>query len=125
MLKRIIDSVAKTAYKQVILVREDLRLPKGKIGAQCAHASVEAVLRAPSSDVKAWRKEGMKKVVLKVEDERELYRYIQQAKDLGMTTALITDAGRTVVEPGTTTVGSIGPNKEKDIDKITEKLSLL
>ena len=33
-------------YKQVIILRQDLRLPKGKAAAQCAHASVEAVLRS-------------------------------------------------------------------------------
>ncbi|MBR9703458.1 peptidyl-tRNA hydrolase, partial [Candidatus Woesearchaeota archaeon] len=32
--------------KQVILVRADLKLPKGKVGAQTAHAAVEAVLRS-------------------------------------------------------------------------------
>ena len=33
------------AYKQVILVRTDLKMSKGKTAAQCAHASVEATLQ--------------------------------------------------------------------------------
>ena len=52
-------------YKQVILVRQDLQLPKGKLAAQVAHASVEAVLRSDKTVVKNWRAEGMKKIVLK------------------------------------------------------------
>ena len=68
-------------YKQVILIRQDLKLPKGKLAAQCAHASVEAVLKSDSELVKAWRNEGMAKIVLKVKDEKELIRYFQQAKD--------------------------------------------
>ena len=32
--------------KQVILVRKDLKLPKGKMAAQVAHASVESTLKS-------------------------------------------------------------------------------
>ena len=51
--------------KQVILVRHDLKLPKGKLSAQVAHASVEAVLKSEKDKVKEWRTSGQKKVVLK------------------------------------------------------------
>lgn len=113
------------SYKQVILVRKDLGLPKGKLSAQCAHAAVEAVLKASDKKVSAWRKEGMPKIVLKVKDEKELLSYLQKAKDDGLTTALITDAGRTVVAPGTKTCAAIGPDEEEDVDRITGKLPLL
>ncbi len=117
-------------YKQVILVRADLKLPKGKIAAQAAHASVDGVLKQISSSsgreiLKAWRMAGMKKIVLKVVDEKELYKYVQQAKDVGLTTAVITDAGKTVVAPGTVTCASIGPNEEEKIDAITKGIPLL
>ena len=123
-IRRIIGE-ASTEYKQVILVRIDLKLPAGKLAAQAAHASVEAVLRSAQADVKSWRSEGMKKIVLKVKDEKELHRYNQQAKDFGMVTALITDAGHTVVEPGTITCLAIGPAKEAEIDRVTGELSVL
>ena len=55
--------------KQVILVRHDLKLPKGKMAAQVAHASIEAVLRSSPDLVKSWRAQGMKKAVLKVKDD--------------------------------------------------------
>lgn len=123
-IRRIVGEMD-TEYKQVILVRIDLKLPAGKLAAQVAHASVEAVLRSTPGDVKSWRSEGMKKIVLKVNDERELHRYNQQAKDFGLVTALITDAGHTVVEPGTITCLAIGPAKETDIDRVTGELSVL
>ena len=112
-------------YKQVILVRQDLDLPKGKLGAQSAHAAVECVLKSEEKIVKAWRNEGMKKVLIKVANEKELYKYIQMAKDSKLVTCIITDAGKTVVEPGTVTCGAIGPDKEEKIDDITGKLKLL
>lgn len=114
-----------TPYKQVILVRQDLKLPKGKLAAQVAHASVEAVLKSDFELIKSWRSEGMAKIVVKVKDEKELIKYFQQAKDDGLTASLITDAGKTVVAPGTKTCAAIGPDEEKKIDQITEKLPLL
>ena len=114
-----------TEYKQVILVRADLKLPKGKIAAQAAHASVTAVLKADKSDVKNWAMEGMKKIAVKVLDKKDLYKYIQQAKDIGLVTSIITDAGKTVVAPGTVTCGAIGPCKEEKVDVITGDISLL
>ena len=113
------------SYKQVILVRKDLDLPKGKSAAQCAHAAVEAVLKSSEKKVSTWRKEGMPKIVLRVKDEKELLSYLQKAKDDGLTTALITDAGRTIVAPGTKTCGAIGPDEEQKVDAVTGKLPLL
>ncbi len=112
-------------YKQVILIRQDLKLPKGKACAQCSHASVEAVFKSSEELVKAWRKEGMAKIVLKVQDQKELIKYFQAAKDEGITASLITDAGHTVVAPGTKTCVGIGPDTEERIDKLTNTLKLL
>ena len=112
-------------YKQVILVRQDLKMPKGKIAAQAAHASVDAVLKADSSVVRNWRREGMRKIAVKVSSESDLYRYIQQAKDLGLVTSVITDAGKTVVAPGTVTCGAIGPDDSDKIDRVTKDIPLL
>jgi len=111
--------------KQVILVRLDLKLPIGKAAAQAAHASVEAILKSNSKMVKAWREEGMAKIVLKVKDEKELIKYFQLGKEAGIVCSLITDAGRTVIAPGTKTCVALGPDEEEKIDKITGKLSLL
>ena len=112
-------------YKQVILMRADLKLPKGKMAAQAAHASVEAAFRAEKIVFKAWHASGMKKIVLKVDNEKELYRYAQLGKDAGLTTSIITDAGHTVVEPGTVTCGAIGPCLEEEVDRITSHLKMM
>ncbi|MBI2662800.1 peptidyl-tRNA hydrolase [Candidatus Woesearchaeota archaeon] len=111
--------------KQVILVRKDLQMPKGKLAAQCAHASVEAVLKSDQKVVQAWSKQGMPKIVLKVEDEKELLQYYQKAKDTKLAASLIIDAGRTVLAPNTKTCVGIGPDDEKKIDTITKSLPLL
>lgn len=112
-------------YKQVILVRDDLKLPKGKLAAQVSHASVDATLKSDKKMVDMWKKEGMKKVVLKVNDDKELFKFKQISEDAGIKTALITDAGHTVVEPGTITCLAIGPDEEKKIDGICGKLKLM
>ena len=112
-------------YKQVILVREDLKLPKGKLPAQSSHASVDATLKSDKKMVDLWKKAGGKKIVLKVKDEKELFEYKQMAEDAGIKTALITDAGHTVVEPGTITCLGIGPDEESKIDSVTGKLKMM
>ena len=112
-------------YKQVILAREDLKLPKGKLAAQSSHASVDATLKSDKKMVDLWKKDGGKKIVLKVKDEKELFKYKQIAEDNGLKTALIKDAGHTVVEPGTITCLGIGPDSEEKIDGITGNLKMM
>lgn len=113
------------AHKQVILVREDLKLPKGKMSAQVAHASLEAALKSDKKVVAKWRERGAKKIVLKVKDEKEMLKFKEEAEDSGLKCALITDAGHTVVEPGTKTCLGIGPDDEEKIDIITGKLKIM
>ena len=112
-------------YKQVILVREDLKLPKGKLAAQCSHASVNCIFKTNKEMIERWKTEGAKKVILKVKDKEELLKYKNQAEKIGLKTALIKDAGRTVLEPGTITCLGIGPDREEKIDKITGKLKMV
>ena len=112
-------------YKQVILVRQDLNLPKGKLAAQVAHASVDALMKTDKKTADEWRKAGARKIVLKVADEKELFKYKNMAEDNGLKTALIKDAGHTVVEPGTITCLGIGPDEEGRIDRVTGKLKIL
>ncbi len=112
-------------YKQVILVRHDLKLPKGKLAAQVSHASLEAALKSQRGVLDEWRSEGGKKVVLKAAGLDELRRYDAMARKEKLITALITDAGHTTVEPGTITCLGIGPDREEKIDKVTGLLKIL
>mgnify|MGYP001589354039 CR=1 FL=1 len=63
--------------KQVILVRKDIKMSAAKTAVQVSHASVESVLKSKDKVIKTWREEGMKKVVLKVEDVKQLLDYKQ------------------------------------------------
>jgi len=114
--------------KQVIVMRSDLGMGKGKIAAQASHASIEAFLgarRQNEKEAQKWKKEGMPKSVLKVENEKELVRIFQAAKDANLPCALIQDAGKTQIEPGSRTCVGIGPARAGEIDRITGELSLL
>ncbi len=112
------------SHKLVVLVRQDLKLPKGKLAVQVAHASVECALKTDRRLVDAWRREGGKKVVLKVAGEKELLRFKEFADGSGLKNALITDAGKTTVEPGTVTCLGIGPDEDKRIDRLTGNLKI-
>jgi PTH2 family peptidyl-tRNA hydrolase len=112
--------------KQVIVVRTDLKMGKGKLAAQVAHASLQAFLNCKNEEWKRlWLDSGAKKVVLKVKSLKELLEIYQKAKAAGLPVALIIDAGRTQLEPGTITCVGIGPAPSKLIDPITGHLKLL
>ena len=115
-------------YKQVIAVRTDLEMSKGKIAVQVAHGSVSATeqTRVHKQDVwKAWLREGQKKVAVKVTSEEELLELRRQAVNNSLPHALIRDAGMTELPPGTITVLGIGPAKTELIDEVTGDLKLL
>ena len=110
------------------MVRTDIKMGKGKACAQVAHASLEAALKAMKERpewFEEWRREGQKKVVLKVSSEEELLRVYREALELGLPASLIRDAGLTQLEPGTLTAVAVGPAPEELVDKVTGKLKLL
>ncbi len=112
-------------YKQVIVIRKDLKMSKGKLAAQACHASVHAFERARWSLIEKWEKEGAKKVVLAVESQQELEELYKKVKEKRIPCFLVRDAGLTELKPGTITALGIGPDKEEKIDKITGHLKPL
>lgn len=112
-------------YKQVIIVRDDLKLSKGKLAVQVAHAAISTYEYTGEKVRKAWKEGGQKKVVLRVPGLKELFEFKELAGRHGISAVLITDAGLTEVPQGTTTVLGIGPAEAEELDKITGKLKLL
>lgn len=135
--------------KQVIVVRKDLNMRKGKMCAQAAHASVKSIMQLCSmkenrivldkgnvtqklskgvaDDMFKWLNEGQTKVVVGVDSEKEMmdiYHLILQTSDVPV--ALILDAGRTEFNGvATYTCIAVGPAEESKVDAFTGKLSLL
>lgn len=134
-----IDSLSKTVktsrrsaprgeYKMVLVVRNDLKMGKGKIGAQCGHASVgayqKAMERNPAS-VQRWDDSGCAKICVKVESESEMMNIRKAANIHGLNYYLVHDAGRTQIAAGSATVLALGPDLVQTIDQLTGHLKLL
>lgn len=124
--------------KQVIVVRSDLKMRKGKIGAQCAHASMKFLLEANESrridelrikltDVEAqWMSGSFTKIVVGVDSEAELRDLMFHAQMKGVECHSIIDAGKTEFHGiPTLTCAAFGPANEDDINEITGKLKLI
>lgn len=115
-------------YKLAVVVRDDLRLSRGKLAVQVGHAAVSCALRARKSAkswFRAWIDEGQRKVVLRTEGLPELRLLEEEAKARRLPVAMITDAGLTEVPPGTVTVLGIGPGPEEVVDRVTGDLRLV
>lgn len=137
--------------KQVIILRKDLKMKKGKSTAQGAHASLGAILQLMNngvnmrdtppeivddsytlslkvevgSDMDDWLRGIFRKVALGVHSEEELLSIHKQAVEAGLPVSLITDSGLTVFNGvKTTTCLAIGPASDEELDKITGHLPL-
>ena len=115
-------------YKQVILIRTDLKMSTGKKCAQACHARLSSSDLGRVQNKAVWKNgknSGQKKVVLKIktmEDMTDIYNKFSKEKILCF---LVRDAGLTQLAPGTTTALGVGPALSKNIDKITGDLPLL
>jgi PTH2 family peptidyl-tRNA hydrolase len=114
--------------KQVIIVRADLEMGRGKTAAQVAHAAVSSYLVTLASHKEtalSWLDSGQKKIVLKVSSEEALLKFYEAFKFKKIPCALVTDAGLTELPPGTKTALGIGPWNTKEMDILTGGLKLL
>ncbi|XP_058117750.1 probable peptidyl-tRNA hydrolase 2 [Anopheles ziemanni] len=115
-------------YKMVLVVRNDLKMGKGKIAAQCGHAAVgafESAVKKTPAAVNKWQHSGQAKIALKVDSEQAMMEIYRTAKHNNLNCCLIRDAGRTQIEPNTKTVLAIGPAPNLAVDSITGHLKLL
>ena len=110
--------------KQTIAVRTDLGMGTGKLAAQVAHASLSAYEDTDSRTASEWKGSGQQKVVLKVDGESQLFELADRADREGLAHAVIRDAGRTQLDPGTVTALAVGPGPEASVDRVTGDLSL-
>jgi PTH2 family peptidyl-tRNA hydrolase len=115
-------------YKQVLVIRTDLKMSRGKMAVQTAHAAVSSAEEARKHSPMPWRRwlwEGQKKVAVKVATESDLISLREKAERAGLPTYLVRDRGLTELPPGTVTALGIGPGATKVVDKITGDLPLL
>ncbi|CAM6036088.1 unnamed protein product [Sphagnum compactum] len=113
-------------FKMVLIVRNDLKMGKGKLASQCSHATVglykKICNRAPKA-VQRWETCGQAKVVTKVESEAELLSLQRQARRLKVPSHITTDAGLTQTNPNSRTVMALlGPVDL--VDQVTGRLKL-
>jgi PTH2 family peptidyl-tRNA hydrolase len=113
--------------KQVIVLIKELALTKGKMSVQASHASIGAYKKAKAMHpdiVKAWELGGEKKVAVYVEKTSDLFELFHKIPE-AVPKVVITDAGRTHLEPGTVTCMGLGPYHEDELDKYTRDLKLV
>ena len=128
-----------TRIKQVILVRKDLNMRRGKEIAQGSHASMDFMIEplrqlltqgqatelALSAVEKQWILHGMAKICLKVSSEAELLAHHEKALAAGLKSYVICDSGRTEFHgQPTLTACAIGPDEADRIDAVTGDLLL-
>jgi PTH2 family peptidyl-tRNA hydrolase len=111
--------------KQVIVVRKDLKMSKGKTAAQCCHACLGSYKKANLNKIKKWENEGYAKIILKVDNLDNLLHINDLSNKNNIPNYLVTDQGRTELPPSTVTCLGIGPDEDKIIDKVTKNLKLL
>jgi PTH2 family peptidyl-tRNA hydrolase len=131
--------------KQVIVMRKDLNMRKGKMIAQGSHASVDALLSMfnctqsgdevtyelkykPDAMIAQWMDGSFAKICLYVNSEQELLDIYNRVRTENpeIPVSLITDAGFTEFHGvATNTCIAIGPYWDNEIDEFTGSLKLL
>lgn len=136
--------------KQIVVIRNDLKMRKGKIAAQSAHASMKFIVDQIQSsllkqienktfeeidqdflvrlnvDQIRWIVNSFTKIVVYVNSEQELKDLIEKAKEKGVVAKPIVDSGRTEFHGvPTLTCVSFGPNNIEILDELTGHLPLL
>ncbi|KAF8328656.1 peptidyl-tRNA hydrolase [Cantharellus anzutake] len=114
--------------KLVLVVRTDLGMTRGKIAAQCGHATLacyKTLLKSNPALLEHWERTGQAKIALRCDSEEELLLLQATAQSLNICANSIQDAGRTQIAAGSTTVLGIGPAPVKLINQVTGHLKLL
>lgn len=81
--------------KMILAVRMDIKMEKGKIAAQCGHATLTVYKMAKKVTPKfvhQWERRGQAKVAVKCPDEEIMLELEKKAKELGIAARSIIDA---------------------------------
>jgi PTH2 family peptidyl-tRNA hydrolase len=120
-----------TDVKQVIVMRKDLKMRRGKEIAQGAHASMaflvkKALRKEAFTEVEtAWLEGLFTKVCVRVESDEQLLSVAQAAEQAGLRVEIITDAGKTEFSGvPTRTCLAVGPDRAAKVDAVTGHLEL-
>ena len=128
--------------KQVIVIRKDLNMRKGKLAAQAAHAATAAVLHnlarvilfklmyklgvKSSNPLFHWVNDSFTKICVSVNSEAELDTIYNLAKERGISAYMIVDKGVTEFNNvPTITCMSIGPAYNAAFIGVTSYLPLM
>ncbi|ORY95912.1 peptidyl-tRNA hydrolase PTH2-domain-containing protein [Syncephalastrum racemosum] len=123
-----VDAKQYDDFKMVLIVRTDLGMTKGKVAAQCGHATLacyKAARKANQGILRAWESSGQPKIALKCDSEDKMLEMQAIARSLGLIAHSICDAGRTQIAAGSRTVLGIGPGPVELINQVTGHLKLL
>ena len=113
--------------KLVLVVRQDLKMGKGKAAAQCCHATLAAYKRAKRKcpdRLKVWEATGQPKITVKCDSEEDLMLLMVKARSLDLVSYVVADAGRTQIAPGSHTVLAVGPAPSSLLDQVTVQPAL-
>jgi PTH2 family peptidyl-tRNA hydrolase len=115
-------------YKMWLVIRTDLPLSQGKMGAQVGHAFGRLYMEASKfrpGQFEAYLADNEPKITVKVSDEAKLLRVYLEAKAAGIPCQLIRDAGRSEIAANTPTVCAFGPSYRDDLPPYLRRLQVL
>lgn len=115
-------------YKMVLCVNQSLPMTKGKVAAQCGHATLGAYKRAMKHcphAVRWWERTGCAKIAVKCMTEQEMLSVADAAASKNIPLYLVEDAGRTQIMAGSRTVLGLGPAPVHAFEGVTSHLKLL
>jgi PTH2 family peptidyl-tRNA hydrolase len=120
--------------KQVIVLRKDLNMRKGKMCAQAAHATLNIYInkflntshKSWKEDLESWFLNNQTKIVLGCDSKEDLIKIAIDCAYLGLAYERVIDIGAAEFHNVSTVTGIvIGPAKSELIDQVTKNYKLL
>lgn len=119
--------------RMTLVVRQDLKMGKGKAAAQCSHATLALYKKITNPQLESYNPElvnrwelgnGQAKITLQVPNQEEMDLLYAKAISLGINSYIVHDAGRTQIAAGSATVLGLGPAPKRILDEVTGDLKL-